>query len=98
MPGTKSKAKGRGGYTRRDLAAVASPELTDTELAEMKPAAEILPKVLLTKLKRRGPQKALTKAPVSIRLDRDLVQRLRQSGKGWQSRANSLLRKAVGLK
>lgn len=98
MPGAKSKSKGRGGFTKRDLVAVASPELTDVELAEMKPAAEVLPKVLLTKLKRRGLQNAPTKVPMSIRLDRDLVERLRQGGEGWQSRANTLLRKAVGLK
>jgi uncharacterized protein (DUF4415 family) len=43
----------------------------------------------------RGQQRAPTKARVSIRLDRDVVEKLRGMGKGWQSRANEILRKAV---
>ena len=46
-------------------------------------------------VRRRGPQKAATKEPISLRLDRDLLDRLRASGPGWQRRANDLLRKAV---
>ncbi|WP_410482341.1 BrnA antitoxin family protein [Ovoidimarina sediminis] len=42
--------------------------------------------------KGRGPQKAPTKIAISIRLDRDLVEALRQSGRGWQSRVNAWLR------
>ncbi|MEM1066863.1 MAG: BrnA antitoxin family protein [Pseudomonadota bacterium] len=45
----------------------------------------------------RGPQKKPTKVQISIRLDQDLVEALRNGGRGWQSRANSLLRQAVGL-
>ncbi len=45
----------------------------------------------------RGPQKEPTKVQISIRLDHDLVEALRNGGRGWQSRANSLLREAVGL-
>ena len=33
-----------------------------------------------------------TKAKVNLRLDPDVVERLRASGKGWQSRVNSALR------
>ena len=45
----------------------------------------------------RGPQRAPTKVPVSIRLDADLVERLKAEGAGWQSRANVMLRRAAGL-
>lgn len=45
----------------------------------------------------RGPQKAPTKVQVTIRLDADLVDRLKADGRGWQSRANDMLRKAAGL-
>ncbi|MGC4026236.1 MAG: BrnA antitoxin family protein [Mesorhizobium sp.] len=34
---------------------------------------------------------------VHIRLDADLVDRLRGSGPGWQTRINETLRKAMGL-
>lgn len=44
---------------------------------------------------RRGEQKAPTKEQVSIRLDRDVLERLRATGPGWQSRVNAILRKAV---
>jgi uncharacterized protein (DUF4415 family) len=43
----------------------------------------------------RGPQKTPTKVQVALRLDRDIVERLRASGDGWQTRVNELLRAAV---
>jgi uncharacterized protein (DUF4415 family) len=32
-----------------------------------------------------------------LRLDADLIDRFRATGKGWQSRINEALRKAVGI-
>lgn len=50
------------------------------------------------KLVRRGrPKKVLPKKLVSLRLDADIVEKLRAGGEGWQSRANEILRKGVGL-
>ena len=43
----------------------------------------------------RGPQKTPTKAMISLRLDRDVLERLRESGPGWQGRLNDMLRRAV---
>lgn len=60
-----------------------NPELTATDFANMK--------------RTRGPQKAATKQMVSMRLDQDLLARLREAGPGWQKRANEILREAVGL-
>ncbi len=37
------------------------------------------------------------KARVTMYLDRDLLDRLKADGKGWQTRANAALRKALGL-
>ncbi len=37
------------------------------------------------------------KLQVSLRLDPDVVARFRASGKGWQSRINAELRKALGI-
>lgn len=37
------------------------------------------------------------KQRVTIYLDRDVVERLKEDGKGWQTRANAKLRKALGL-
>lgn len=66
-----------------------NPELDETFFREAKPASG----VLLEPLRRRGPQKAPTKVAISIKLDRDLVERLRASGTGWQARVNDVLRK-----
>ena len=37
------------------------------------------------------------KQRVTIYLDRDVVERLKAGGKGWQTRANAALRKALGV-
>jgi uncharacterized protein (DUF4415 family) len=45
----------------------------------------------------RGPQKELTKVAVSLRLTRDVVERFKAGGPGWQTRMDQALKKAVGL-
>jgi uncharacterized protein (DUF4415 family) len=45
--------------------------------------------------KHRGPQKDPTKIIITLRLDRDIVETLRATGKGWHSRINAALRKLV---
>ncbi|MCM5553953.1 BrnA antitoxin family protein [Pleomorphomonas sp. NRK KF1] len=83
------------GYSKTDWDAVSdSPEATDEELAQAKPFAEVFPE-LAEKMRRvRGPQKAPTKVSVTLRLDSDIVERFRASGKGWQSRINEILKRA----
>ncbi|AOO84766.1 hypothetical protein BHK69_25195 [Bosea vaviloviae] len=70
-----------------------NPELTDEELAGLRPMKEALPDLyaaLQAEIGKRGPAK--TKEAISIRLDIDLVEKLRASGPGWQSRVNEALR------
>ena len=43
------------------------------------------------KRKGRGPQKAPKKVPVSIRLDKDVYEYFKSTGRGWQSEINTLL-------
>jgi uncharacterized protein (DUF4415 family) len=51
-----------------------------------------------TKLKARGrPKSAVTKEPVKIRLDADVLAALRASGEGWQTRINDTLRASLKL-
>jgi uncharacterized protein (DUF4415 family) len=45
----------------------------------------------------RGYVQGAPKEAVSLRLDRDLVAKFRESGPGWQTRMNAALRKAAGL-
>jgi uncharacterized protein (DUF4415 family) len=92
---TKKFSPGRG-YTNEDWEAVDSPELSDEDLARARPLKEALPELhasIAETLRKRGPIK--TKEAVSIRLDFDVVEKLRASGPGWQSRVNDVLREYV---
>jgi len=71
-----------------------NPEWTEADFARAKPLT--YPELAAAMKKVRGPQKAPIKKAVSIRLDADLVDRLRATGRGWQSRVNDLLRRAIG--
>ncbi len=83
-------------YTREDWDEVSdNPEWTAEDFAKARPFAEVFPD-LAKKLRRvRGPQKAPTKALVSLRIDQDILERFKADGPGWQSRINDALRKAI---
>ena len=67
-------------------------ELTAADMRRFRPATEILPKALLTKLNVRGPQRAPTKERITIRLSPEVVQRFRDTGEGWQTRVDTALK------
>jgi uncharacterized protein (DUF4415 family) len=68
------------------------------ELARMVPFEEALPDLAESIRRGRGrPPKESPKMQVTLRLDADVLERLRSSGKGWQGRVNDVLKKAVGL-
>ncbi|MFZ5735485.1 MAG: BrnA antitoxin family protein [Pseudomonadota bacterium] len=79
-----------------------NPEWTAEDFANAAPVnimARDLTSEFLEKIpSRRGPQKAPTKVPVSIRLSADVVARYKATGPGWQSRIDDTLRKAAKLK
>ncbi|WP_407522386.1 BrnA antitoxin family protein [Methylobacterium oryzisoli] len=74
-----------------------NPEITAEQFARMRPAAEVLPPDLYAALtRRRGRPKAeVTKVPVTIRLDRDVVEAFKATGEGWQTRVNETLKRAA---
>jgi uncharacterized protein (DUF4415 family) len=50
---------------------------------------------------RRGrgrPKSDAAKEQISVRLDPDVLAKLREAGPGWQSQINALLRRALGIK
>ena len=75
-----------------------NPEWTEEDFARAVPFSQ-LPESLQRKLrslkKPRGPQKAPTKEVVTIRLSRDVVEQLRASGRGWQTRVDTALRQWI---
>lgn len=69
-------------------------ELTAVDLRTFKPASKALPPALQKTLgmRPRGPQKAPTKVSTTIRLSNDVVQAIRATGDGWETRVNAALK------
>jgi uncharacterized protein (DUF4415 family) len=67
-----------------------NPEVTPAEWRRMRPLKDVL-----TERVGRGPQKAPTKRAISLRLDRDVLDMYKKTGRGWQGRMNEDLRKAA---
>jgi len=69
-------------------------ELASEDLKRFGSPHEVLPESLREKIgtRRRGPQKTPTKVPVTIRLSRDVVERFKASGTGWQTRVDTALK------
>jgi len=70
-------------------------ELTAEDFRHFKPL-DHFPELakLVRRRGERGPQKAPTKQQVTLRLDREVVERFRATGPGWQRRINDALKKA----
>ena len=72
-----------------------NPVWTEVDIARAVPLSG-LSESLQTKLRGiRGAQIAPTKAQIAIRLDAEVVNALRASGSGWQTRVNDALREAI---
>lgn len=73
-----------------------APELTREMMKTAKRGRDVLPEAVLAQFKR-SPGRPLAenpKVPVSIRLDKDVVDHFKATGEGWQTRINSILREA----
>ena len=73
-----------------------APEATDEQLAQARPFAEVFPELAATMRReaRERSRPAERKVPISIRLDREVVEKFRATGPGWQGRINQALRDA----
>lgn len=79
-----------------------NPEWTEADFAKARAAADMLPSELIAafgKRPRGRPAGSTTsqKTQVTLRLDREAVDRLKATGPGWQTRINEAVRKAAGL-
>ena len=70
-------------------------ELQDAWFATARPASVVDPDLVERARRGRGRQKAPTKEQVTIRLDVDITAHFRAGGRGWQTRLNDALRRAV---
>lgn len=68
--------------------------LTEDEIKKLRPAAALFKekKRALPERRRGRPEAENLKQQVNIRLDADLLSRLRSRGKGWQTEVNQKLR------
>jgi uncharacterized protein (DUF4415 family) len=81
--------------SQEDWDAVDVPEWTEEMFRRAKPAREVFPDFDFPKPRRRGPQKTPTKLQATVRFDRDVIEYFRGTGRGWQTRMNETLRRAV---
>lgn len=73
-------------------------EASDADLTQAKPFAEAFPDLMDTIRRGRGrPAVANPRKQISLRLDGDVIDKFKSTGKGWQGRLNDALRKAAGL-
>ena len=75
-------------------AAIAADPDTREVTGELIPMTEADPELVAWYLAEQE-RLAACKTRVTIRLDADVVARLREDGPGWQTRANAALRRAV---
>lgn len=74
-----------------------APALTRDRMRKARRGRDVLSEPVLAQF-RRGPGRPAAdnpKVPVSIRLDKDVVDHFKATGDGWQTRINSILRKAT---
>ena len=76
-----------------------NPEWTEEDVASAKPAKDVLPELFgkaaakeMLKPRRGRPPAEVTKEPVSLRIDPDVLAEFRASGPGWQTKINDALK------
>ena len=93
----KSKKK-PSDISQEDWDSVNSPELGPKFFGNARPVREAHPELAAWSAKRkrgqRGAQKAPTKKPVTLRLDVDILNAFKSTGRGYQTRMAEALRKA----
>src|SRR3989338_11335779 len=77
-----------------------NPEWKDEDFVNAKPASEFFPPetyaaMVAMKRPRGRPKANETKVFTAIRLDADLLETFKATGKGWQTRVNAALRQFI---
>ncbi len=87
------------GYIKEDWDTVSdNPPITKEEMKKAKPFKEALPALYESIQRSRGrPKVANPKEAVTLRLDPDVVEKFKATGKNWRRSMNEALRKAAGL-
>lgn len=94
---TKPKGFEEGqGYSKADWDDVSdNPEWTERDFAEARPFTEVFPDLAESIRRARGrPKIDSPRQQISLRLDPDVIEKFKATGKGWQSRINDVLKAA----
>jgi len=74
-------------------------EFNAEQLARLRPAKDVLPDLAANadayRKKMGRPKSESPKISTTLRLDADVLHELKAGGRGWQTRANALLRTAL---
>jgi uncharacterized protein (DUF4415 family) len=68
---------------------------TREDFRRARPAAKLIPEIVEAKRGRGRPKVPNPKIPVTLRLDPRVVDAFRATGRGWQTRINDALERAV---
>jgi uncharacterized protein (DUF4415 family) len=72
-----------------------NPEWTEEDFKNAKPFAEAFPDLMASINRARGrPPVEHPRRQISLRLDPDVIEKFKATGKGWQSRINEVLKNA----
>jgi uncharacterized protein (DUF4415 family) len=75
-----------------------NPEWTDADFEQSRPVSDF-PSIAAAFPKARGrpvgSTKAVRKEQIALRVDADVLEKYKASGRGWQTRMNEVLRAAV---
>lgn len=84
------------GYTEADWDDVSdNPEWTEADFEEARPFTEVFPDIAESMRRSRGrPRIEKPRQQISLRLDPDVIEKFKATGKGWQSRINDVLKDA----
>src|SRR3954465_12755996 len=76
-----------------------NPEWTTRDFAKARPASEVLPPEVIAQFKNKGGRPCIEnpKKAVKCRIVADGLAKFRESGPGWQTRINGILRAAVSV-
>jgi uncharacterized protein (DUF4415 family) len=71
-----------------------NPEWTAEDFARARPISDFPELAAAFPKAKGGRPRGSNKQAVSLRLDRDVLQKFKSTGRGWQSRINDVLRRA----
>jgi uncharacterized protein (DUF4415 family) len=68
-----------------------NPAWTQEDFSKARPAAEVVPEIVISARKGRGPQKRPKKVQTTLRLSPEVLEFFKEQGPGWQTKIDEAL-------